>query len=305
MRARWWLNLALLALVAVLAAVAWYQPGKQPPHKSPPLTTLEPDQVTHIHVTRPGDKALTLVKRNGHWRMTAPFDLRANAVRINGLLRLCTTTSQRSFAYKPAKAAEYGLDHPRATVRLNDTEIVFGGSQPVNHHRYVRIGDRIHLITDHMTYYLLSRATAFIDLSPLGPDDHPVGFDLPGGVTLSAKDGHWHAQPAKALTSTDAVAALLQHWRDAHAIEIRNYPPEKQKAQSGERVSIRLDGDKAPLHFDVVSKKPELILGRRDIGIEYVLPADSAEHLLQLQSPKSTSSKPPRSPAGASAPPAS
>jgi len=303
MRARWWLNLVLLAAVAALAALAWYQPGKTPPAKSPTLTALKPDEVTHIHVARPGDKDLTLVKRKGRWYMTSPLKVRANPVRIKGLLRLCTTTSQRSFAYKPAKAAEYDLDHPRATVRLNDTTIVFGGSQPVNHDRYVRIGKRVHLISDHMTYYLLSRATAFVDLSPLGPDDHPVGFELPGGASLSRRDGHWHARPAKALRSTDEVAALLQHWRDAQAIEIRTYPPKQQKAHGGQGVTIRLADSKTPLRFDIVSKKPELVLGQRDLGIEYVLPADAAKHLLHLQAPKAKN-KIPQSPAKAN-PPAS
>lgn len=289
MRGRWWLNLGLLALVAILAAVAFYQPGHKPPAKAPPLTTLKADAVTHIRIAQPGAKPIVLAKANGRWRMRSPYTLRANAVRIDGLLRLCHTTSHRSFTFKPADAAEYGLDHPRATVRLNDTEIDFGGTQPVNGLRYVRIGDRVHLIGDSITYYLFSRPTAFIDLGVLGPNDHPVGFHLPG-LTLTDKDGHWHAEPASALQSTDQVATLIQHWRDAHAIEIRTYTPGKGGKRKPARVTLEFSGHTPQLHFDVVSKKPEFILGRRDAGVEYVLPEDAAQRLLQL---KPLTDKPP------------
>ena len=277
MRARTWINIALLVLVGVLVLVAIYEPGKKPPAQEQPLTTLAAANIRQIHITCRDDQPITLVKEHDGWWLTAPFHIRANAHRVEALLNLLSTPSHAQYDLTKLTAAQFGLDKPRAEVSFDGTRIAFGGSDPLHHQRYVRLGSTLHLVTDSLTYYLLARASSFVDPAPLSADARPIGFALPD-VVLDSKDGHWHATPSSALHSTDQVTRLIDAWKHSEALEVRDYKPSAHAAH----VDVTLEGASEPLRFDIVSRKPELILGRRDLGIEYAFDTDAAKQLLEL-----------------------
>ena len=69
-----------------------------------------------------GDKTTTFAKQGADWRITAPFDARADFGAVEGILGRLNTAPMKSIAaaeVKDAKElAQYGLDKPAATVRV-------------------------------------------------------------------------------------------------------------------------------------------------------------------------------------------
>ena len=69
-----------------------------------------------------GDKTTTFAKQGAEWRITAPFEARADFGAVEGILGRLNTSPMKSIAaaeVKDAKElAQYGLDKPAATVRV-------------------------------------------------------------------------------------------------------------------------------------------------------------------------------------------
>ncbi len=150
----------LAATTGVLALLVWLTRPAPPDY--PRVTTLDARLVHHIVLSRGGTLVVELERADAGWRLVSPRRAIANDQVVGELLGLL---SARSFRRLPATrdTARYGLRPPAAIVRFDDTELAFGGVEPVNHKRYVLGGGRIHLIHDRYARLVLaSRAADFI-----------------------------------------------------------------------------------------------------------------------------------------------
>ena len=170
------INLALLALAAVLALLIRLSPDSDPQQEITPLTRQSPEEVRKITVSnRHG--SFTLARRSGDWRMTAPHAAEADAERIADLLEILSTPSYQQFTLPEIDLAEFGLQPPAASVRIDGLTLELGAIHPFNQRRYLRIGDRLHLIKDRFPHHFLARAEAFA--SPRPPLDGAPGQTEP------------------------------------------------------------------------------------------------------------------------------
>src|SRR5690606_32527443 len=85
---RWWLNLALLAVIAGLGGYAWYRSGKSPDADKPTLTSVAPASVQRIEIERPNEETVRLERRDGRWHLTAPVKARADEFAVEQLMRV-------------------------------------------------------------------------------------------------------------------------------------------------------------------------------------------------------------------------
>lgn len=272
------LNLGLLVLIGILALLVIYEPGiekaKEPPH----LLSLKRDAVTHILIERSGQKSVELQRDNqGKWRLLQPLDIAASDFRISSLLRI---TEQKSLGDYPADAkrlTRFGLDKPRVTLTLNKTtKVTFGNSTPLDQRRYVQLGDRIHLISDSLYYHLIGRYTTFIRQEVLPEGSQLNAITLPG-LKLKWQDNKWSVEPKPENYSPDQVTKLIDAWKFASAVEVKPYD-----GKPGETITLQLKGKEKPLRFLLTARKPDLVLARPDLGIEYHLADNSADELLKL-----------------------
>jgi hypothetical protein len=278
MRSRALLNWILLGAVAILAAAAYFLPrqGNTPP---PPLIAgISPDAIDHIHIQRAGQPDIELVRKGGHWRLTAPLQAAANGFRADALASVVAADSERSFNAAGADLGKFGLDPPRARLRLNEAHINVGGTEPITGRRYVQVGDTIHLIPDDFFHDVSAAAPEFVSLSPLPAGAEPVRFTLPGFVLQRNGGGHW--SPVTGTPHGDAGAAddFVARWRQAQALEVTRYTP------SGPRdtVTVDLGQGRSALVFDIIAEQPTLVLGRRDLGVAYHFTASQGTTLLKL-----------------------
>lgn len=274
------LNLALLLLVVVLALVAVYEPGKEPPPARQTLTTLDPQAIRAVRIERRDRDTVVLERDGAHWRLSEPLAAPASDYRAGGVTRLAAAESLRRYPARGRDLAKFGLAAPQVRVTFDGTTtIALGDATAVDRRRYALADDTIHLIGEEVWYHLIGEATTFVSGQLLPPGASLESLALPG-FTLARNDGRWSVQPEPEHWSADAVTALLDRWRHTQALEVRQQPPGEVQ---GERVTVRLAGQAPPLVYVVVAREPDLVLVRPDLGLRFHLAASQAAELFELR----------------------
>jgi hypothetical protein len=280
-RNRWLLNLVLMVLVGAMLAVAIYRPGEKSAPPSPLLTPLTAELVNRVRVQRPHHPEIVLEKTGDQWRVSAPRKARASSFRVNELLRLASAKSESQFSIAPADLGKYGLDTPQAQVWLNDTEIRFGAAHPINPQYYVAVGDQVHLIA--ATHYAAASAAPmeFYSHQLLEDGLKLVELKLPGHTLALNAKGEWQVAPADTSLSSDRINTVADEWRHAQALSVAPYSGKT----AHEKIQLRFapDSPVATLELGILAHKPELILYRKDEGLEYHFPEDVGGRLLELK----------------------
>jgi len=87
--------------------------------------------------------------------------------------------------------------------------------------------------------------------------------------------------PAEKAESADGVQSLVEAWQEVQGMRVAPY--EKQAVQG--EVKIGLEGDQQALRYQITARKPDLILARPEIGIQYYVAAEQAERLFSIKAP--------------------
>jgi hypothetical protein len=84
------------------------------------ILKIDRDKVGRVEIAA-GDRTVTLDKQGADWRVTTPFDARADFSAVEGILGRLNSTPMKSIAASEATGKalkEYGLDKPSATIRV-------------------------------------------------------------------------------------------------------------------------------------------------------------------------------------------
>ncbi len=296
MNTRALLNIGLLVLVLVLVAVVTLSPDENQTEVEP-LTTLKADAVMRLEITRTGQGDLSFEKIDGEWYMQTPYQVPANRFRIDALLGLVSTPSHAHYDLRGKDLATFGLDRPAAVVNINDAiTIEFGGSEPLNNRRYVRIGDTLHLIDDLFYFQLGMTPEGYVSNSLLPPDAVPTAIRLPS-LTLRKQGDSWVLDPAQADVSSDRIFALVQEWRNAQAIRVEAY-----QAAQGEGEILIEQADGAPIRFTIHHASDGILLARPEKKLQYLVTGEVARRLMELPPPVEATPAPDAAPAAEPAP---
>lgn len=267
------LNVVLAAVVAGLAAFIAYGPHRAPEPAPAPLTTLDASAVSRVVVEPRDADTVEIVRDERGWRLARPFDVPANEFRVLALLGLLAAPAHARFDAVPGELERYGLAPPRARVHLADAVIAIGDTEPLGGRRYVGYDDQVALVDDVYLGRTDARAAGFVSPALLGPAPAIVEILLPG-LSVRRVDGGWRSEPA--LASADDVVALVDAWRAAQATTVQRYDT-TLPWQDGVRVTL----EDATLDFDLLRTDHEILLGRRDPGIQYRLTRRGGERLLR------------------------
>jgi hypothetical protein len=291
MKKRLWLNLVLLAVVAVLATLAYLEPKKQ----EAKITRLsELDDSTVNEITLQNKDRLVFEKRENHWWLGSPFAAPANEIRIRQLLDIARAESLAQYPLKPEDLAKFELDKPKFSLSMGSTKLIFGGSDPINMRRYVQIGETLHLVNDDFSHHLAASATDFVDKKLLPEDAKVNEVFLPGLKAKLGPEGQWTLDPpAESARMSDLVNA----WQSARAIEVQRM----ERAPQGDIVRIGL-ANHAPIEFVILQREPDVSLARADWGLQYVVAGETGKQLLALKQPEPKSEEKKPEPKGTAAP---
>jgi hypothetical protein len=278
MRSRLLLNLALLAAVVALALLVYFEPGLEKPAEPVKLTSLEPEKISTVRIERSSQGEIRVQRDTDGWRLMEPISAHADKYRMEGLLRITSAESHTRYPVAELNLAEVGLQTPNAVLFLDETELRFGGTEPINGRRYVQVGDTVHLINDFAYYHLIGDYPTFVSPRLLPEGARVDALHLPN-LTLTWRDGRWDVSPEPVKFSADQANVLIDAWRFASAMGVESYDP----GEGGEPVRIELEGES--IEFLITRREPELEFARPDLRVKYRFPGEQADALLALPNP--------------------
>ena len=281
MGARNLLNLALVAVVVMLALLAYFKPGLQTEPAPRPLTTLVgPDQVSTIHIERITRDPLSFIKREARWYLlNGEQELPASGFQLQALLRLLEARSTSQYAADTVDLEALGLEPAQVTVKINDVEILLGNTEPLGNRRYALVHKTVHLIEDRYQHLVNAGWTNFIERKLLPAGRIIRTLLLPDMNLTSTDTNQWQLSPENPGVSADSIAQLVDHWNNASALYARRY----DGSQSDEIIILGFQDTPDTLTFTVIAHTPELILARPDWNIQYHLSGSMEASLLTLQ----------------------
>jgi len=284
MKSRWIVNLVLLVLVAALGAFLYLQP--KPVVEGPKtyeVSSMKLADFNKVSIEFPAKAPVVLEKVDGNWRITKPFDARADMLSVQRILSIVAATTTEKFPLNDL--SQFGLDQPKLKLKLNDEEFLFGTINPVSGEQYVQYKDSVYLVQTTYSESAGIQIEEMIDKSPFKPGEKPTGFDFSrleqweeSRLQLELTDGKWTASaPNAKLTQNEMNEWFDEYWKHMAVASVERYTPDRRATYPSLEVKLE-NGTK--VHFDKMQEAPEIILGRPDEGIKYHMPADSGFTML-------------------------
>lgn len=147
--------LFLSLAVAVLGAAVCAELARERSLAPQPVTPLDPETIAHLEIRCQACATRVFERIDGAWRMTQPFDAKANPQALARLLAVVNAPVRTRAPMAGYDAAKLGLDPPRITVTVDGTRIDIGGEDPIDHDRYVHVGDELLRVPDRFSARLL------------------------------------------------------------------------------------------------------------------------------------------------------
>jgi len=277
MRAKLLLNLALALAVAGLAAYVFLRPAE----KAEPgirLTGLSRDQVTRVAIERRKTAPIRLEKRDGHWRMLAPFESRTDDTQADRIVDLVSATARSKLPREDL--ARFELDPPQVKVTLNDEAFAFGRVNEVTNEQYLATADAVFLVAPFYGYGIPDDATKLVSRMLLGPDEVPEAFDFGGRRVVRDEKGQWTLQGAPspqgaAALSQDDFNRWADEWRLTSALAAEPY-----KGPGGkQRITVRFKNGESAV-FQIVESATGFGLVRTGQNLLYRFGAEVGRRLM-------------------------
>ncbi len=250
----------------------------------PRLTTIEQEDIVKIEVLRKNLDNFEFSKQGEAWYMLSPLKFLANNSRINAMLHLLKAESHGKLNPDEVDLARFHLIDPIITLKLDDHVFQFGNTDAIDQRRYVLFDGKIHLVNDSLYAQLTTNAAFFADpkILPLDVDINAIQFP-DNKIELIGDD--WQTRKLMDI-KPEQLKRIVFAWKNAVAISVSKYEtPETELpivVSSSSGITIR---------FIVVSTEPHLILGRKDVGIQYHLGSDEADKLLLKENTATTMEK--------------
>ena len=149
-------NVLLLAVaVAALGGAVYAELARERTLAAQPLTTLDPAGVRHLEIRCRDCQTRRFERDASGWRMLEPYARPANAESIAHLLAVASAPVRTRAKLADYDAAKLGLAPPQFTLTLDGITIEIGGEDPIEHDRYVRLGDELLRVPDRFSARLL------------------------------------------------------------------------------------------------------------------------------------------------------
>ena len=276
MRQRALINIVLLVVVAGLAAFIALAPDQEPRLDLEPLSNEDPHAFSRVRLDPGAGETIELRRADGVWQLVVPMRIAANDFRVNALLGVLRAPVHARIDVPPEEYHRFGLAPAKARVLLDKKEILFGDTEPIHTRRYLLYDGGVALVDDAYFSHLSSSAANYVNLALLGRDPNPRNILLPD-LRVYRDAGVWHLESENTQAGPDSITKLVDAWRHTQATAVRPY---EQSLDWNE--SIRVQLDEGELHFDLARTEYELILGRKDLGIQYHVTKSTGTRLLDI-----------------------
>ncbi len=229
------------------------------------LSNIEATSINHITVQRLDNEHIVFQKQGDRWFMISPFKASANIARINSILHLLRSRSFVQIDAKDISLTPYQLDQAAITLHLDKHEFVFGATDPLDDRRYLMFNNTIHLLNDSL-FHQLHQAPMFFVSTRLVPDEEIISSIKFTGHIVTKVNHSWSLSPVNDAVNVEQLDTLVDAWQTGEARQVRQY----SAVDATEKVVVKFRSGRSA-QFDIVTKSPNLVLGRPDLALQYHL----------------------------------
>ena len=274
---RWIINYILIFLIVLFTYIGNrfdVETGYQPQQG---VTSLKPESIETMEI-RTADAELMLRREDDGWMLESPIRWPANDADVERLLGITSVKTDSRLAADEIDLETLGLQFPVASLRLNDTLVLFGGTNNIGARRYTMVGSTVYLLPDMLLPFMSQGLTGIVDQSLL-----PQRFEL-SALKLPNQEINRDASNAWQMIDTDGIgqkqiAKLVDNWQNLQALRVKPFLAEKIPQQ---KITAQL-ADGRNQDFFVMSIDPEIIIANPQIGLQYHFPADLYYRLISLR----------------------
>jgi hypothetical protein len=260
---RWLINCLLIVLIAVFTYVGirYQQKTAYAPKNS--ITGLKPQNI-HTATIQAADKRFVLSKSGNQWLLEKPVQWPANNITVERLISIVTSESDSRLPAEGVDLATLGLQIPKAILSLNDTRILFGATNNIGGRRYIKVGSTVYLLPDIHLHFINQGIRGLIDRRLL-PRSIPLKSLKLAELSLSKdSNGTWQGD-AVGEVELNRLNQIVNNWQTLDAGGVKIYDKSKMP---GQKMVARLE-DGGEIDFFLMSIKPEIVIARPDLGVQY------------------------------------
>ena len=274
---RWIINFVLVFLIVLFSYIGHryeVKPGYQDDNRIIPLDAA---QVESISIDTAAESLL--LKRATHgWSIESPIQWPANNINIKRLLDITRHGSDSRLAAEDADLTALGLRFPKASLRLNDIEIVFGTTNNIGARRYLLIDSTVYLIPDIHLAFISQGLTGLVDRRLLPDSIALESLQLPGWNLIPYSNGGWQLTD-KNVQVIGQPDDLIKNWQGLEATKVKRFKSETTPLQK-----IRAHfANGQQQEFFLMSIDPEIVIANPRIGMQYHFSADFYYQLISLR----------------------
>ncbi|MDR2220758.1 MAG: DUF4340 domain-containing protein [Methylobacillus sp.] len=284
MKSRWLVNLALLAVIVGLGIFLYLTPKKEETATDViKVSAINSSAINKITIEFPAKNPVVFEKQDGHWRLVQPYTARAGEEVIGKLLAVLDADSTDKF--DTADLARYGLNQPSLRLELNDKEMLFGTTNPVNDRQYIAFENAIYLVSTQFYDVAGTQIVEMLDKHLIAPGEEVVGFDFSHleqweetGLVVERDGANWKVSIPNAKPAPGELDDWFgDGWKTLRANSVEPYTFDSRKTYPYFEIILK-DGKR--IHVDKQLESPELVLARPDEGMAYHYAADLGFTLL-------------------------
>ncbi len=274
---RWIINYALVVLIVIFTYVGnrfGVETGYQPQQH---ITGLKPENIDSVQI-QTADATLTFKRDSSGWLLESPIRWPANSVNVERLLGIASTETDSRLAADEIDLATLGLQFPKAVLRLNETQVLFGATNNIGERRYTMVGSTVFLLPDVHFPFISQGLPGLVDQRLL-PGRFKLSVLRLLGFELSRDEKNvWR------LTESDdfgqaQISGLVENWQDLKASLVK---PFNTTTIPRHKIEAQLE-DGQNYEFFVMSIEPEIIIANPQIGLQYHFRANLYYQLISLR----------------------
>lgn len=150
-------QLLLLALaVALLAIAVRAELARERALAPQPVSSIDTSQVRRLEIRCAAVCRSRRFERGASgWQMLEPYQAPADTAAVEHLLSVARAPARMRLNLRDYDLAKLGLAPPLLTLALDDVLIQVGGEDPLEHDRYMRVGDTLLRVPDRFSARLL------------------------------------------------------------------------------------------------------------------------------------------------------
>ena len=277
MKAKFLVNLALIAALVALSLLAYFKPWQKTVPEAK-ITQLKRDDITRIAIEPRVGATIKLERIEGAWRLVAPLKAQAESTEVDRVLDISNAKARQKLA--TADLSQFDLNPPQVRVTLNDQAIAFGRVNDVTYEQYLATADGVYLTPPHYGQGIPTDVGKLISRRLLDQGEIPVSFDF-GRYRIERDDkGVWAASGSFVTDkdqplSQDDFNRWADEWRFTSALSVEA----DKGSQSREQIKLRFNSSRT-VTMQIARKEPDFQLVRADNALRYQFGAEVGRRLL-------------------------